>query len=102
MERMRDLLRHQLARGLRTLTDEDRLAAAWPVACGPSLAAHGEVTHLDPERVLHIRVDGPQWMTQFLDIRSRLAADLARISGVPLHGIHFTEKNAVRPWPRRT
>ncbi len=97
---MRDLLRGSLARSLRDLTPEDRLAAAWPVACGSALAGHGEVLHLDAEDVLHIRVTGPDWMRQFLDIRSQLAADLTRISGVRLSGIHFEEKGSPRPWPK--
>jgi Dna[CI] antecedent, DciA len=100
MQRMRDLLRGSLARSLRELPGEDRLAAAWPVACGPALAVHGEVLHLDEEGVLHVRVTGREWFQQFLDIRSTLAADLARIAGVKLHGIHFEEQGSVRPWPR--
>jgi hypothetical protein len=99
MQRMRDLLRGSLARSLRELTPEDRLAAAWAVACGPALAGRGEVLHLDAEDVLHVRVTGAEWMRQFLDVRSQLAADLARISGVALSGIHFEEKGSVRPWP---
>ena len=97
---MRDLLRGSLARSLRELTPEDRLAAAWPVACGSALASHGEILHLDAEDVLHIRVAGSEWMRQFLDVRSQLTADLARISGVALSGIHFEEKGSARPWPR--
>jgi hypothetical protein len=42
MERMRDVLRGSLGRSLRALPEEDRLAAAWPVACGSALAGHGE------------------------------------------------------------
>ena len=101
MQRMRDLLRGSLARSLSELTPEDRLAAAWPVACGSALGGRGEVLHLDAEDVLHIRVTGSEWMRQFLDVRSQLAADLARISGVRLSGIHFEEKGSVRQWPRR-
>jgi hypothetical protein len=102
MQRMRDLLRGSLSRSLRELSPEDRLAAAWPVACGSALAGHGEVLHLDEEDVLHIRVNGPEWFRQFLAMRSQLAADLARISGVALSGIHFEEKGSARPWPGRT
>ena len=40
MQRMREMLRDSLARSLRELPELDRLAAAWPVACGPALAAH--------------------------------------------------------------
>jgi len=92
MQRMRDVLRGSLGRSLRELPDEDRLAAAWPVACGPALAAHGQVLHLDTEAVLHVRVTGAEWMQQFLHMRSALANDLGRIAGVRLHGIHFVEQ----------
>jgi hypothetical protein len=99
MQRMRDLLRGSLARSLRELTPEDRLAAAWPVACGSALAGRGEVLHLDAEEVLHIRVAGPEWFRQFLAVRTQLTTDLGRISGVRLSGIHFEEKGSARPWP---
>jgi len=100
MQRMRDILRGSLGRSLRELSDEDRLAAAWPVACGPALASHAEVLHLDAEDVLHIRVTGREWFQQFMDVRATLTADLARIAAVKLRGIHFEEKGSVRPWPR--
>jgi len=96
MQGMRDLLRGALGRSLRELPEEDRLAAAWPVACGSALAGHGEVRHLDPEGVLHVRVVGAEWMKQFLQVRSALANDLGRIAGVRLNGIHFEEQGAVR------
>lgn len=89
MQRMRDVLRGSLGRSLRELPDEDRLAVAWPVACGAALAAHGKVLHLDPEGLLHVRVDGEVWMQQFQHMRSALANDLGRIAGVRLNGIHF-------------
>ena len=38
MQRMRDVLRGSLGRSLRLAAPEDRLAAAWPVACGAELA----------------------------------------------------------------
>jgi hypothetical protein len=91
MERMRDMLRGSLGRSLRSLPEEDRLAAAWPVACGSALAGHAELLHLDADRVLHVRVDGPAWMQQFMHMRSALANDLGRIAGVQLAAIHFTE-----------
>ena len=96
MQGMRDVLRGSLGRSLRELPDEDRLAAAWPVACGSALAGHGEVRQLDPEGVLHVRVVGAEWMQQFLHMRSALANDLGRIAGVRLKGIHFEEQGAVR------
>jgi predicted nucleic acid-binding Zn ribbon protein len=99
MQRIRDVLRGSLQRALRELPDEDRLAAAWPVACGSALAEHGQVLHLDRENVLHVRVDGPLWMKQFQQMRSALANDLGRIAGVRLSAIHFEEQGSA---PRRT
>ena len=89
MQRMRDVLRSSLGVSLRDLTPEDRLAAAWQVVCGQALAAKGEVSYLDAENVLHVRVADPGWLHEFIDRRSALARDLARIAGVPLAGIHF-------------
>jgi hypothetical protein len=92
MQGMRDVLRGVLGRSLRELPDEDRLAAAWPVACGSALAGHAQVLYLDAENVLHVRVEGAQWMQQFLSMRSALANDLGRIAGVRLAGIHFKSR----------
>jgi hypothetical protein len=96
MHRMRDVLRGSLARSLRELTEEDRLAAAWTVACGAALAGHGELLRLDEERVLHVRVEGAEWMKQFLHMRPVLTHELGRIAGVKLDGIHFEEQGAER------
>lgn len=92
MQRMRDILRESLGRSLETLSELDRLATAWPVACGASLARHGEVVELDEERVVHIRVDDPEWMREFLEVRTSLRDNLARIARVRLNGIHFEEQ----------
>ena len=89
MQRMRDVLRNSLGVSLRELSPEDRLVAAWQVVCGQALAAKGAVSHLDPENVLHVRVFEAGWFEEFLDRRTALARDLARIAGVPLAGIHF-------------
>jgi predicted nucleic acid-binding Zn ribbon protein len=99
MQRMRDVLRDSLQRALRELPDEDRLAAAWSVACGSALAEHAQVLYLDRENVLHVRVNGSMWMKQFLQMRSALANDLGRIAGVRLSAIHFEEQGIA---PRRT
>ena len=56
-----------------SLPDEDRLMAAWPVACGSALAGHAQVMYLDAENWLHVRVEGAQWMQQFVAMRSALA-----------------------------
>ncbi len=101
MQRMRDVLRDSLRRSLRDVSDEDRLTAAWRVACGPALAEHTQVLHLDRENVLHVRVNGAVWMQQFLHMRSALANDLGRIAGVRLSGIHFEEQREPYQSPRR-
>lgn len=102
MQQMRDLLRGSLGRSLRTLPDEDRLVAAWIVACGPALASRAEVLGLDQDRVLHIRVLQPVWREQFAQMRSMLTSELKRIAGVPLEAIHFEEPSSSRPQePRR-
>ncbi len=94
MQGMREVLRGSLGRSLRELPDEDRLMAAWLVACGSALAGHAKVLYLDAENVLQVRVDGAQWMQQFLSMRSALANDLGRIAGVRLAGIHFEEQGS--------
>ncbi len=43
MDDMRSMLRGALGRSLSGMAEEDRLAAAWPVACGAAMAQHGEV-----------------------------------------------------------
>ena len=101
MQRMRDVLRGSLARSLRELPDEDRLAAAWPVVCGSALAGHGEVRYLDADGILHVRVTGTEWMKQFGHMRSALANDLGRIAGVRLNGIHFEEGGEQRSRSQR-
>ena len=101
MQHMRDVLRDSLKRSLRELPDEDRLVAAWRVACGPALAEHSQVLGLDQQGVLHVRVDGSIWMQQFLHMRSALANDLGRIAGVRLAGIHFEEQSETHQPLRR-
>ena len=95
MQCMRDVLRSSLARSLRDLTPSDRLQAAWPVACGSALAAHGEMGELSEDGALHITVRQPEWLETFRNMRSALANDLARIAGVPVRAIHFESKAAM-------
>lgn len=94
MQGMRDLLRSSLGRSLRTLSEEDRLAAAWPVACGPVLAARAQVLGLDADGVLHVRVLQPGWREQFMQMRTMLVDDLRRIAGVRVRTIHFEGQGA--------
>jgi hypothetical protein len=96
MQAMRDVLRGALGRTLRTLSDDDRLVAAWVVACGPVLAARAEVMGLDEDRVLHVRVLQAGWRDQFAQMRTMLTEELRRIAGVRLQTIHFEGQGPAR------
>ena len=96
MQAMRDVLRGTLGRSLRTLSDEDRLAAAWAVACGQTLAQRAEVLGLDDEHVLHVRVLQAEWRDQFAQMRAMLTEELRKIAGVRLQTIHFEGEGSGR------
>jgi hypothetical protein len=96
MQAMRDVLRGTLGRSLRTLSDEDRLAAAWVVACGPTLAERAEVMGLDEDRVLHVRVLQSGWRDQFAQMRTMLTEELRKIAGVRFQTIHFEGQGSMR------
>jgi hypothetical protein len=89
MQGVREVLRGSLGRSLRALPEEDRLAAAWVVACGPALAERAEVLGLDEDRVLHVRVLQPGWRDQFGQMRMMLTQELRKIAGVKLQAIDF-------------
>jgi predicted nucleic acid-binding Zn ribbon protein len=88
MQGMRDMLRGTLGRSLRPLPALDRLAAAWPVACGSALAGHGEVSGYE-DGIVHIVVASSEWMQPLSHMKLVLQSDLARIAGVPVTAIHF-------------
>ncbi len=96
MQPIRDILASSLARSLRETADEDRLALAWPAACGSALAAHGEIAHLDAEGWLHVTVADPAWLQPFQRAQAQLTATLGRIAGVRLAGIHFKQPQSHR------
>jgi hypothetical protein len=91
MEAMRDILRGNLARSLRGVGDEDRLAAAWSVACGRAMAERGTVVGYDAG-VLRVQVADSVWMHQMVSLRSVLAREMAAIAGLPVATIHFELK----------
>lgn len=86
---MRDFMRGSLARSLRTLSAEDRLAAALPLVCGTALAGHCAIERLDEAQTLYVRVSDREWLGPLLAMRDVLRSDLARTAGVPLQGLHF-------------
>ncbi len=91
MEGIRDLLKRSLGQSLNSLSDEDRLAAAWPVACGKTMAARGTVVGYD-DGVLRVRVEKRAWLQQLMSMRGPLAGEIARIAGVTVSAIHFEMK----------
>ncbi len=91
MQNMRDMLRGSLGRSLSAMSDEDRLAAAWPVACGRAMAERGQIAGI-VEGIVQVEVADEPWLRQMLAVRGVLERDLARISGVRLSGIHFYRK----------
>jgi hypothetical protein len=91
MEAMRELLRGSLGRSLRDLRDEDRLAAAWTVACGRAMAERGVVVGYD-EGVVRIEVADAVWMRQMMALRGVLEREMAKIAGLPVAAIHFELK----------
>lgn len=91
MEGMRDLLRGTLGRSLQAMRPEDRLAAAWPVACGKAMAERGTVVgYVDGE--VWIEVQEGAWLLQMMSMQGQLAGQMGRIAGVKVSRIHFKVK----------
>lgn len=92
MDSMRDMLRKNLGRSLEAMPEADRLAAAWPVACGKAMADRGVITGYDAG-IVRIEVADSVWLTQMLSMRPMLERELARIAGVRVTAIHFEKRN---------
>lgn len=91
MENMRDLLKGSLGRSLKAMPPEDKLAAAWPVACGRAMADRGNVIgYVDGE--VWVEVQDGAWLRQMLSMQGQLAGQMARIAGVKVSKIHFKVK----------
>ena len=91
MEGMRDLLKGSLGRSLKAMPPEDRLAAAWPVACGRAMADRGTVIgYVDGE--VWVEVQDGAWLRQMVSMQGQLAGQMARIAGVKVSKIHFKVK----------
>jgi len=95
MEGMRELLRGSLARSLAGAREEDRLAAAWTVACGRALAERGTVTEYSGG-IVRIEVADSVWLRQMESMRGTLERDMSRISGVKVERIEFKLKRGQR------
>jgi hypothetical protein len=91
MEDMRTLLRGTLGRSLQAMRPEDKLAAAWPVACGKAMAERGTVVgYVDGE--VWIEVQEGAWLRQMMSMQGQLAGQMGRIAGVKVSRIHFKVK----------
>jgi hypothetical protein len=91
MEDMRTLLRSSLGRSLQAMRPEDKLAAAWPVACGKAMAERGTVVgYADGE--VWIEVQEGAWLLQMMSMQGQLAGQMGRIAGVKVSRIHFKVK----------
>jgi predicted nucleic acid-binding Zn ribbon protein len=91
MEGIRDLLKKSLGQSLNSLRDEDRLAAAWPVACGKTMAERATVVGYS-DGVLRVQVENRAWLHQLMSMRGQLAGEMARIAGLTVSEIHFEMK----------
>ena len=95
MQGMREFLRGSLARSLAGTREEDRLAAAWTVACGRAMAERGTVVGYQ-DGIVRVEVSDQVWLRQMTALRSTLERDMARISGVKLQAIDFQLKRNKR------
>jgi hypothetical protein len=92
MENMRQVFRSSLGRSLRTIPEQDRLAVAWPVACGKAMADRGTIAGYADGVILIEVVDGA-WLRQMMSIQRQLISEMGKIAGVPVRGIHFKVKD---------
>jgi hypothetical protein len=95
VEGMRELLRGNLRRSLRAMREIDRLAAAWPVVCGATMAVHGEITGYE-DGIVYLEVTDGDWMRQMMSMQGQISGELGRIAGVPVTGVHFERKKTPR------
>lgn len=100
MQGMRELLRSSLGKSLSGLAPEDKLATAWPVACGRAMAERGTITGFENGCVT-IEVTDAAWLQQMMAMRQQLTAELRRIAGVELREIHFQMGGSSRVSGRR-
>ena len=93
LEVIRDLFKESLKQTLGSLRDEDRIAAAWPVACGKAMAERGTVVGY-ADGVVRVLVEDDAWLRQMASMRGQLAGEMARIAGVRVSEIHFVKKRS--------
>jgi hypothetical protein len=94
MEDLKSILRGSFAKSLGALNDEDKVAAAWPVACGSVLASRGVVVGYTVG-VMRVEVPSGAWMREMMSVRAKLEHEIARISGVRIVKIEFVSKRTL-------
>ena len=93
MHGMRDILKASVSTELRSLNREDRIAAAWTIVCGRSLASRGAMVGFS-EGVITIEVTDGTWLRQMKTMQTELEREIGRIAGVPITGINFEVKKS--------
>jgi hypothetical protein len=101
MDAMRDVLRGSLGRSLSGIREEDRLAAAWTVACGCAMADHGRIAGYEAG-VLRIEVTDQVWMRQMVALGSVLQREIASIAGLPVRKIEFELEKGLNTGSQRS
>jgi predicted nucleic acid-binding Zn ribbon protein len=91
MEAIRSLLHEKLRVSLRGMRDEDRMAAAWTVACGRAMAERGSVVGYEAG-VVRVEVVDAVWIAQMRALDATLRREMAQIAGLPVVAIHFELK----------
>jgi hypothetical protein len=91
MEGMREAWKISLSRSLQGLSDEDRLAAAWTIVCGKTMAVKAFVVGY-ADGIVHVQVEHEAWLHQLFHFRGQLASEMERIARVRVSEIHFKTK----------
>mgnify|MGYP001556027762 CR=1 FL=1 len=88
MEDIREILRGSLERSLGALDDVDRLAAAWTVAAGSRMASRATVLGYE-DGVVRMGAADETWMREMMNVKERLAAEMARLARVSVKEIRI-------------
>ncbi len=96
MESIREALRDSLGRSLGGLNVVDRLAAAWAVAAGSRMASRATVLGYE-DGVVRLGAADETWMREMMNMKERVAAEMARLAGVAVKEIRVEIARNTRP-----
>jgi hypothetical protein len=91
MERIRDAINFGSRSGLGTLSQQERLAMAWVVVCGRTLAVRGTVVGFN-DGIVKIEVCDPTWLEEMNSMSGHLESELARVAGMKIFKLRFIVK----------